>query len=465
MSALQITEAQLIKVQRTRMRNRIWKATGYEPHGKQLEIHNAIARGARYVIAPAGTRAGKTRMLSTELLTEMGFPPPKGATHRLVQIAAPYVSLTDKCFLWCWDAIVTHNLFGVQPIGKSLRSRYIEMPWGSKLVGNSMDNPDSALGDGVVFSACDEFARFPSGIFESHIERALMDHQGTAVCISTPTGMNHMYSKFEEWMRAMLDGDPLYFASKFTSYDNPHLPDGEVDRIRQRLEAAGCLDIFLQEYMAEFTAMSGSVWPQFDTAFHVGDVPYIPELQVILGIDFGFNNPACVEFGQVVGGERLQIFDEIHSSGLAPSELPQLIIKKLESYGIDHLNSDQYKIAYCDPSGAGEKAELRKFDLRNKSQTSAGKPVNDVNAGIITIRALLAREELPGLFIDAKKCPHAVRTIPLYHYKEHKGVAERTSDLDRPVKKDDHACDALRYMGYGELGNLISLEWLREIAA
>jgi len=434
------------RIKRVVNRNRIWAATGYSPHFKQREVHDAITRGTRYLMIAAGTRGGKTRMLATELLAEMSLDPPENATHRLIQIAAPYAALTDKCFTWVWDAAVNNRILGMGALDRSKVMRYIEMPWHSRIVGNSMDNPDAALGDGVVFSACDEFARFKKGIFERYIERALMDHRGTVVCISTPTGFNHMHAKYEEWLERSKT-DPLYFASRFTSYDNPYLPSGEVDRIRKRLERVGADTIFKQEYLAEFTALTGAVYPQFDRQRHVGAVEFREDCPVTLGVDWGFNNPACVLFAQVVG-TCLHVFDEIYASGLTVKELAEQIIAKLAQYGVDARHRQQFDLAYCDPSGAGEREELIQMGIAAIGVTAARGRMLPIDEGILVVRSLLAREDEIGLLIDGNRCPNLIRELGAYHY------AESPLQHDKPVKIDDHAPDALRYMCYGLFGGI-----------
>ena len=134
-------------------------------------------------------------MLATELITEMAFPPPPNATHRLVQIAAPESDLTEKLFRWCWDAIVEQLVFGYAPKNKSVRERYIEMPWNAMLVGKTTKEPASLRGEGLVASAIDEDALVKPDVFERYVERNLMDYKGWATRITTPEGRtNHSYN-------------------------------------------------------------------------------------------------------------------------------------------------------------------------------------------------------------------------------------------------------------------------------
>src|SRR4030042_1215746 len=108
------------------LRRRLWHATGYNPHPKQVEVHKALDRGARYVAVNAGTRSGKTIMAAINILEKMSYSPPPQFPVGVIPIIAPYAELTDKCFRWLWKWVVTERIFGCAPSGKSERERYIE---------------------------------------------------------------------------------------------------------------------------------------------------------------------------------------------------------------------------------------------------------------------------------------------------------------------------------------------------
>jgi len=245
-------------------RERLSKIMGYKPHAAQLPVHAAVEKGTRYIGINAGTRSGKTRMISTEIITELAFPPPKGGHLRLIQIVAPIMDLTDKAFEWVWDAVVVKNCMGVQPVSRSRHERYIQMPWGSRVEGKTAEEPKQLLGDGLCMVVCDEFSRFPEGIFEQYLERAMMDWGGQMICITTPNGRNnHWFKKFTDWTDRMLRGEEDYFTTQFGSRDNPYLKPGEVDRLERKFREMGLVEVYYQEYEAAFTSLSGMIYPMF----------------------------------------------------------------------------------------------------------------------------------------------------------------------------------------------------------
>lgn len=392
-------------------------------------------------------------MVATELTTEMAFPPPANATQRLVQIAAPESDLTDKVFAWCWDAIVDKRVFRYEPKHKSVRERYIEMPWGAKLVGKTTLKPESLRGEGLVASAIDEDALVRPLIFERFIERNLMDSKGWAIRITTPEGRsNHSYKTFMDWSE-LAEHDPLYHTAHFTSYDNPNLPEGEVARIEERLRKAGLYDIFRQDYLAEFVALSGAVYPMFTPLkdgipWHVQDFTLLEKMPFVLGIDWGFKNPSVCLFAQV-RGDTLWVFDEIYQRGLTVPEFRDAVLARIEQHGCD------VEMGYPDPSDPGSIKLFRDAGIPMFSASGAKDRtrINSVTEGLISVRSMFGREGRPGIVFHKRNCPNAIREHESYTF------SDRALD-EKPVKADDHAPDAMRYMVQGRLGAETPMVWI-----
>lgn len=74
------------------------------------------------------------------------------------------------------------------------------------------------------------------------IRPTLTDYQGKAIFLSTPKGKNFFYSLYLKG----IDPSPEWESFKFSSYDNPHISDDEIDSARLALPEV----VFEQEYMA-----------------------------------------------------------------------------------------------------------------------------------------------------------------------------------------------------------------------
>jgi hypothetical protein len=75
---------------------------------------------------------------------------------------------------------------------------------------------------------------------------------------------------------------------------------------------------------------------------------------------------------------------------------------------------------------------------------------NAVYEGITCVRRHLKVNPVtsrPRLFIHRKRCPNLVRELGTYRWRQ--GTESERNPMDprpEPLKKDDHACDALRYI-------------------
>ncbi len=429
-------------ITRRMLQKQIWPRIGYSPHPKQQEVHNAAMRGARFIMCVWGRRAGKSEMVAAEHLIEMAYPPPGQLPLRIADIVAPEADITDKIFRYLWHWIVVNRTFDVEPTDASKRERYIQMPWSARLEGKTADDPRSLLGDGIVQRASDESARYKSGknlAFE-FLHPPLVDSLGRIFDTTTPQGLNDAYEQYQDWTAAMRSGDPLYFTSHATSYDNPHLPAGEIDRIKQYCERNGMENYFRQEYLAEFVTFSGSVYPQFGER-HIAEVPLIRDLPFDLAIDHGFQNPAVCLFCQITPDERVIIHRELYKSGLTADEFAQAIKAELTALG-----NPEVRNVWADPAGAQANETLRQHGLPVRSGSELTRRLNAVIDGIVSVQILFNRTDIAAVLVNPL-CVNFIKEHRLYRWSD-------KTQKDAPVKVLDHTCDAFRYLIMGEFGDL-----------
>lgn len=81
---------------------------------------------------------------------------------------------------------------------------------------------------------------------------ALTDTKGTAHFIGTPKSESRNLQRMEK----IAEHDSDYATFHFTSYDNPHVDDVEIDKAKQEL----AYDTFKQEYMAEYIEHQGALF-------------------------------------------------------------------------------------------------------------------------------------------------------------------------------------------------------------
>jgi hypothetical protein len=124
-----------------------------------------------------------------------------------------------------------------------------------------------------------------------------MDRLGGALMISTPRGRNWFYKVWQMGQDSQRDD---WASWTFTSADNPHLPEGEVERMKASMPRME----FEQEVEAKFLAAGSSVFFFDDRAIQNAKVlknnlvaGYDPKGHVMLGIDLARSNDWTVLYG------------------------------------------------------------------------------------------------------------------------------------------------------------------------
>ncbi len=432
------------------LRRRLSARVGYQPHPKQQAVHAAIDRGAKRLACCWGRRGGKSEMAAIEYLTELCFPPAGHLPRRILPLVAPEADITDKIFRYLWRWCVQERVLGCEPVAKSERERYIEMPWGARIEGKNTSEPDSLCGDATTFYVSDEHAKSKNGklLIAKYLLPPLLDLDGILLLLTTPEGTaNHFHDTFQDWAE-LAESDPRYFVSHATSYDNPYLPEGEIARMEDEYRRAGLHDVFRQEYLAEFTSLTGAVYPNFQPTrnglpWHVQEIEPFPEIKLSLGIDWGFRNPFVCLFAQVTPDDRLFIFDELYLTGRTDAECAGEVLDRGELLGVP------FTMGYADPSSP---EAIKTFIGRNIPMfiPPKGAKLNDVMDGILRVRGLLGRPDCPGVVVHPR-CKQLISDLQNYVFNER-------AEGEKPVKVNDHGPDALRYLASGAIA-----QGLREI--
>lgn len=379
----------------------------WSPHKNQAVIADDPAR---FKVIRCGRRFGKTT-LAISLLEEEALLKPDSLFY---YIAPTYKQAKSIA----WDML----LMSVRDLPKVLVDKtneselYVQFANGSRIFIKGADNPDSLRGVGLNGAVLDEYADMKPNVYDEIIEPALADKEGFAIFIGTPKGFNHFYTLFTK--AETLDGWSTYH---FTTYDNPLIKTEEIDRIRKKTPE----DTFAQEFLAEFRKMEGLVYPEFDRNRHTVDEIDIHFHEVIMGVDFGYTNPAAM---LVIGRDfdnRYFVLEEYYKKGKTNPELLEVATNLQKVYNVN--------VYYPDPAEPD----------RIKEMEDAGLPCREVNKdialGIDHVRRMFKENRL---FIH-KDCKHLIWELERYHYPDNK--RETYNEKELPVKKDDHAVDALRY--------------------
>lgn len=185
--------------------------------------------------------------------------------------------------------------------------------------------------------------------------------------------------------------------------------------------------------------MEGAVWDEYSEAKHVVAPFEIPQGWTrIIALDHGATNPTAVLWGAVDYDENVFIFDEHYEAGKVVSyHADQIKARSIE--GISDWLIDPACMAKTNPKN-GQLYSV--WDEYNDNGLGKFRPANNaVLAGLNRVNEYFKGKRL---FIF-KNCVNLIREIESYKWQKLKPGQEK-NEPDAPVKKNDHACDALRYL-------------------
>ena len=282
-------------------------------------------------------------------------------------------------------------------------------------------------GDTYSLVLCDEITLYPQSIVEMIDSRLSKPHsRGYATC--NPQHPTHIIKK---WIDKGLNGDPNYYSMHFVLEDNPFVDQDYKDRLKN---SSGLF--YKRNYLGLWCLAEGAIFDFFDRSIHVVNKPPAAAEYYLCGIDYGISNAfAAVIVGVSTGkytqtGRRWWVekeyfwdSNEMHRRKIN-SEFANDIQELIEPYGIRQI--------FIDPSAAAMKEE---FSRRGIHTFDAN---NDVLPGIEKMTTEMGK----GNLYVMDTCTNLIREIENYVWDSKKAKLGE----DAPLKKADHAIDALRYV-------------------
>lgn len=405
----------------------------YTPHPKQLEVHNSPKR---FKVLNWGRQTGKSlfalQYTLYEALRKQG---------RYWIILPTYRQAKDIY----WKQYVKTNIPSeliekMNDVDLTVTLKYIESETethnkkipASTIELKGSDSADLLRGAKVNGFVFDEYAYHQGDAWRMVFEPMLLTTKGWAMFISTPNGFNHFYDFAN---RAQTDDN--WFYSHATPYNNPYITSEEIDRIRSEVSE----DQFAQEYLGEFRKMAGLVYKEFDRKIHVVKPEAVPISGTnIVGLDFGYVNPTAAVFVRIDGDNNWWVYDEIYERQKVMPEIARMMKDKMSGTHITMIAAD---------SAAAE--HINNLAAQGLPIFPVKKTKDSIHAGIELIKAKLKLYEQqtgkprPHLFI-ADNCINTIEEFEKYHYPEKR---PDKNEKEEPIKKDDHAMDALRYAALG----------------
>ena len=211
-------------------------------HPCQLEVFNDKHR---FKVVAAGRRFGKSRLAAWTLLIEAL----KSKEKDVFYVAPTFQQAKD--IMWGMIKELGHEVIAAAHENTAV----LTLVNGRKIYLKGSDRPDTLRGVGLAYIVLDEYADMKANVWEQILRPALADVQGGAMFIGTPKGRNHFYEIFK---LGEGEKDPEWAAFHYTSYDNPLIPETEIEAAKRSMSSFA----FRQEFMSSFEAASRDLFKE-----------------------------------------------------------------------------------------------------------------------------------------------------------------------------------------------------------
>ena len=255
---------------------------------------------------------------------------------------------------------------------------------------------------------------------------------------SNSEGKNWTYQTFIAWQWIPEDYKKTYYTIRASSLENKNLPDDYIDNLLSFEE-----DYFKRYVLGEFNVFEGQIYDEFMQSIHVVDDFEIPDWRdIAYWHDHWLSNPTAILEWRMSHDWELFITREHYHPG------------KTVKYHTESVKERWAKMEWLlnQPLFISDPSIFAKTQLPTPERPypwsiadeymeqgiSPTRGNNSVLAGINRIKELL---KLQKIFIF-KSCKHTINEI--MNYKREKNRMWLSKEA--PMKKNDHACDALRYL-------------------
>jgi PBSX family phage terminase large subunit len=363
----------------------------------------------RFRVINCGRRFGKTTLAVEEI---KGKALAKEA--RIAYIAPTYQQARDIA----WQMLVKE----LKPIIKKLNESRLELEVLNKDGKSSLiqlrgwEAIETLRGQRFDFIVIDEVASMRNFWlnWQEVIRPTLTDTKGEVMFISTPKGFNHFYDLYQ-----LEHTDQDYKSFHFTSYDNPFIPAEELDKAKEEITE----DRFAQEYLADFRKTEGLVYKEFNRELHVSEETPQNINDTIIGIDFGYTNPAAIVPIRIDGDSHYWIGEEWYKSRCTTEQIAE--------------QARLYKATKCYP----DPAEPDRIEILRKAGLNVREVSKDIVAGVDHVRELFKQNRI-HIHPD---CKNLIMELETYRYPDKK---PDQNEQEKPIKENDHLLDAMRYAIY-----------------
>ena len=390
------------------------------------------------ILFDGGSRSGKTALIS-EYLVRRALQYPRSR-----QLAARKCRTHAKTSLWC-DTLknylakfVPGELYRFNE--SELSIRFIN---GSEIIVAGLDDAERSekvLGNEFITVFLNEATQFSWETVQmaaTRLAQKAYDKNGKSatpklILDCNPRGPRH-------WLHAVgvrhvdpESGKPLNDVSHWARLPWSAL-DNQANLPPEYLAGLAALPEVMRKRMLDgiWCDNTGAVYDEFDEAKHVvAPFPIPADWKKLRAIDFGYTNPFVCLWGAIDPDGRLYIYREWYKAQTRTAEHAQKILQ---------LSGNERYFRTVADHDAADRAELETMGIRTDAAEK------NVIRGIQKVKCRLvdAGDGLPRIFFF-----DTLKNIlsEIYDYRWETSSSGNLNAKEEPLKLNDHAMDALRYM-------------------
>lgn len=434
-------EAKLLRYKRGLDENPLWK---YRPHLKQQDFHDATGVKIRAFVA--GNRAGKSHagVLDDVIqCVDRDAVPPWLQPYKIYEPPC-YVRIVTPDLTTTGEGVVVDKMRHLIPASQLKGGRF------DKAFDQRKMRLDFANGSFIEFLSTSQeldkhggsarhrvhFDEEPDGnkgqrIFTEALYRTV-DYGGDITFTMTPlVGLTWSYDILTLQGTPRWDDEVKVVTG--STYDNPHL---DHDTLKWA-ESMTSPEERKARIEGNFVALQGLIYPEWSKEIHIIPDESPPEgARIYVGIDPGYRYQAAAVFSYLDYEDRLVVFDELILAKSTARDMCEAIHAMNSLYAIDP------NLYVIDPAARNKLHQTGRDD--QAEYLKYGIPVipgnNSRRLGFGQIRNRLADETI----LVCARCDTLIDQFGKYRWR--KPPTGESDGKEEPVKKDDHALDALRYL-------------------
>jgi len=317
-------------------------------------------------------------------------------------------------------------------LGGVLNRSSLEMsfPGGSTIRWVTAENPAGARGIRCDIAFVDECDDVPIEMYDAVCVPWLTEHHSfniRVLCGTPRMGRSGLLWREYDAALSGVDGAHAVHATYLDALEHVKLEN--VERHKATMPEAW----FRREYLCDFDSAEGLVYPEFKPLEHIKPYPDGRKPQLwLMGVDFGTAVATCY-LAIAYDGINCHVVDEVYEIGLSNEQMVEKAVVWSRKYPNGKWMADYSWPTTLDYVRRNARIQMREAD----------KSVAD---GILTVGSWFKQDRL---LIDPR-CKNLIKELGSYRWTSVQRDDGRFQD--KPVKKNDHAVDALRYALHTQFG-------------